>query len=180
MSDDEPGEASTILTGLALARHLARLPAADLPAALCSMPATATRSLAPFLPEDCDCPITFACAAHPAEPCDCPTTAEPCPHIRAAQAGEWPLPPDAVAWLLALRSPRDYLPPPLPPTYSRNTSPRAQVAVMALRHRRRQHLRHPLDWICLGGELDERLTRRLRRIRNGTDAPGPLMKEDSR
>jgi hypothetical protein len=49
---------------------------------------------------------------------------------------------------------------------------------MANRRQRQEALRHPLDWCRLNvQEIDERLTRKLGRLRNGADVAGPLMLE---
>src|SRR5262249_42454290 len=134
-----------------------------------------------FLPHDCRCKVQLAaCPEHGPHPCDCPLAPLPCEHLVEAMRRPWPLPHDAVAFLLWLGKPRDYFPPPLPEESSENVNPRAHVAVMAGRRKRKRHIRHPLDWLRLGmQEVDERLTRRLTRLRNGADGIGPLLLEGS-
>lgn len=179
MDDSTPRRASALSQGERLARRLAALPLSELHAALAELDRPAINSLLPFLPIDCKCPVNYGCPDHPGETCECPVIPEPCPHIVEARRREWLLPDDAITFLLWMRNPGEYLPPGAEPRPSRNTNPRAQVAIMAERHRKRQQLRHPGDWCRRELVLDERLTRRLGRLRNGADAPGPLVLEES-
>lgn len=176
MDGSEPGTAPTPHD---FARELSALSPAELLLLLASLDSTQRAALRRFLPFDCRCPIRLPdCPEHAPAPCDCRIPPEPCRHIVAAQAEDWPLPITAVAYLLALEAPREFTTPPPPGKPSRNTNPRAQVAVMAERHARGRRLRHPRDWLGLGLQgVDERLTRKLGRLRNGADAPGPLTME---
>jgi hypothetical protein len=127
--------------------------------------------LMPHIPRDCTCrPV---CPNHPDEPCDCV-----CPHLAAARHRTWPLCVEGVAYLLWISDPKRYADPRPPASPSCNTNPETQVSVMAERHRRRENLYHPGDWIRLGMEaIDARLGRGTRRLRNGADVAGDLILE---
>ncbi len=179
MDDNDAGIASTPLRGAALAAHLAALPRSEMLPAVAELPLAAALSLTPFLPADCRCLVELApCPRHPDQDCECPLIAAPCPHFEAALEREWPLPGEAVAILLWRLRPAEYQGPVKRGRPSRNTNPRAQVAIYAAREGLKLQLWHPRDWINLGLEaLDQRITRPLRRLRNGADATGGLQLE---
>lgn len=163
-----------------LLAHLRALPPAQLVPCLIELTRAELAALAEFLPRDCRCPLRVMGCRSDCEPeaCDCAAIPEPCPHIVEAQARDWPLPPLAIAYLLWKANPKEFEEPASLPAASPNTNPRAQVAVFAERRRRRQKLRHPLDW-CRTTFADDRLARQPVRLRNGADAMGPLLLEGS-